>query len=151
MSQIQNIINAVGAIEVSTTSKTPITFDLTNARDSVRTTPARVVFPMQTGDNEGRDMSFVTLGTLVTIEWTLADLMLYSPVKAGTTLQSALPELVTYVGNYIATIKTQHKLGLSHVTVTSVDYEWNQFIFPENSKNEYYGVLMMLKIKEIIP
>jgi hypothetical protein len=149
MSQITQIIDAIGNVSVNTLSKTPKVYSLDNASNSVKGTPARVVFPMQTGDNDG-DMVAVTLGGGVVVRWELADLMLFAPIKNGSTLQASLPELVTYVGNYITQFKAQLKLGLKQVTIESIDYEWNQFVFPEGSKNEYYGVLMMLTVKEIV-
>ena len=158
MSQITEIVQAIGNIEVGSLSEVPTIFKLDNAKKSVATTPARVIFPMQSGDNEGRDMNYISLGNLATITWVLADLMLYTPVKEGSTLQGALPELVAYVGNYVDAFRTQRKLGLTHVTIENIDYEWNQFIFPEQPRgerqkkpvNEYYGVLMTLSIKEIL-
>jgi hypothetical protein len=150
MSQIKEIIREIGETVVETTNYTPVVFSLSNAADSIRATPARCVFPMQTGDNEGRDMQFLTLGNMVSITWDIADLMLYKPVKKGSTLQASLPELVDYVGNYVTAFQARKKLGLTHVTLESIDYEWNEFIFPEKSANKYYGVLMMLTIKEIV-
>jgi len=150
MSQIRAIIQAISDVAVATDSQTPVVYSLENAVDSVKGTPARVVFAFQTGENEGRDQGFITLGNRMSITWYIADLMLYKPSKRGTTLQSAVPELVSYVGNYALAFQNYRKLGLKLVTVEAIQHEWNEYIFPENSDNRYYGVLMTLSVKEII-
>ena len=150
MSQITEIITAIGNVNVDTKTLTPVVFSLENAKDSVRATPARFVFPIQ-DDNEGRNTTFLTLGTMQSVEWMLADIMLFSPAKKGATLQAALPELVAYVGNYIEAFKTRRKLGLQHVTVENIDHEWGRYAYPLGTDNDYYGVLMRLTIREIIP
>jgi len=150
MSQILQIINAISQIEVNTLSKTPVIFDVDNPQLSIKGTPARVVFPMQLGENDGKNMEYISLGNVVSVSWNIADLMLYKPVGSNSRLQSSLPELVAYVGNYVTAFKIQRKLGLQHVTIENIDYEWNQFEYPEGSENEYYGVLMMVQVKEVV-
>jgi hypothetical protein len=150
MPQIIAIIEAIENTSIGALTETPFVFKLKESTDSVRQTPSRVIIPMQ-NDNEGSDMEYLALGgSLASINWTLADLLLFKPAGENISIQSALPELLAYIDNYILAFQSFRKLGLTHATIETIDYEWNIFTFPEGSKYNYYGVLMTLRIKEII-
>ena len=148
MSQIKAIIDAISAVSVGTETQTPTVYDVDNAISNLKGTPARIVFVLPMGTNEGRDTRWVTSTTMVTT-WDIADLLLYDRVKKGSTIHTATPELVGYVSNYLAAFKS--KVGLlSGVTIENIEAEWDVIEYPPESGNEYYGCLMTLTVKEII-
>lgn len=150
MSQILEIITAIGLVEIETATQRPIVFDVENAVSSVRKLPARVIFPVQLETNEGTTRAS-TLGNnpILTHTWTLYDLMLYHSASNTSNKLQFMPELVTYAANYRTGFKTNLKLGLRGVTVEKITTEWNDYIFPADSKNKYHGVLATLTVKEI--
>lgn len=151
MSQISDIISAVEALTVVAGSKTPVVFGVDNAVDSVRQTPARVVFPIQSGDNEGQSFEPLTLGGSLIGNWQIADLLLYAPVKKGMLLAQSMPHLLTYQANYLTAVKNNKKLGLNHCTIINTEIETNSYEFPQGTENEYFGVLCLLTVREVIP
>jgi hypothetical protein len=146
---ILGIMDAIGALSIGTSSKTPIVHKASEAVESIKVTPARMIFCLQMGESEGRSITTVSLGRTQTATWQITDLMLYSSAKKGTLL-SASTELVEYVDNYISVMQDNQKLGFPLVTVEGLDIEWGEYPFPPKSKNVYYGVIVTLTVKEII-
>jgi hypothetical protein len=151
MSNIEDALTALTELTINTKTKTPVVYGIKNGVHSVRGTPARVVFPMQVSTPNGQTMQRVTLGGRgsALITWVVADLLLFDSVKQGTTLQSALPELLQYVVNYIDVIRDNMSIT-ENIKIESIDYDWDVFTFPENSNNQFYGCLMTLSLKEIM-
>lgn len=152
MSQILEIITAIGLVEIETATQVPITFGVENAVTSVRKLPARVVFPVRLETNEGTTTA-KTLGQSPILEhiWTLHDLMLYHSASNTSNKLGFMSELVAYAANYRSAFKSKRKikLWLPGVTVEKITTEWNDYIFPAGSDNVYHGVLATLTVKEI--
>ena len=145
---IKTITDAISAISVSTATKTPTVYDIDNMKIP-KSLPARSVFALPMGSNEGRDIQFVTSSTMLAT-WDIADLLLYDGVKNNSTLHSVTPELTEYVSNYLTAFKSQQGLGLNGVTIENIEAVWDEFEYPAKSDHWYYGVSMTLTVKEII-
>ena len=150
MSQILEIIQAIGNVSVNTATQTPIVYGVEDAVKSVRTLPARIIFPISTGDNEG-ETRYVTLGNTMEHTWTIVDIMLYHSKSNTSNQLMFMSELVSYVANYKAAFqsKANQGLGLDQVNIVGFDTQWVDLEFPEKSDNEYHGVICTLEITEI--
>ena len=153
MSQIDKILTAIGELSVSGLTQTPVVFPISEATESVKGTPARVVFPLPLGDSEGREISHVSLGRTMVVSWQIADLMLWASAKNGT-LHDATPELIAYSKSYINVIQDNKNLSLSQVKIEEITLEWGEFEYPpgggKKNPNRYHGCLVMLTVKEIV-
>lgn len=153
MSEITSIYTALAAITVTTTSgSTATVFDLDELKNRINTSdlPVRMLLPV--GDDtrgEGREGAFVAIGTTMTIDWQVSDLMLWQPLGQGEGLREYAPELVDYCGKYIDAMRT-FKCPTSNSSLTGVYmmpgiYEW-----PMGEGVYYAGVLCQLTIHEVL-
>jgi len=86
MSVITKVYDALEAKSVTTTSgKTPVVFGLNELLENITTSqlPCRLLLPVGGTPGEGRDLSFIAIGTGVTINWQITDLMLGRRVSRG--------------------------------------------------------------------
>jgi len=152
MSQILDIVKAIGLVSVETASTTPVVFGVENAMSSARKVPARFIFPVQLETAEGTT-TYKTIGSNPVLEhmWTVYDLMLFHSASNTSSKLQFMPELVSYAANYKTAFKSKanQKLGLQHVTIEEIVTEWDDYTFPPKSNNDYHGVLVQLTIKEI--
>ena len=150
MSRIRQIIEAIGNQPVGTLTHNPVIYSLDNAKKSVKSVPARVIFPMQLAENEGGvvRVSFGTSPTLV-LDWMIADMMLHTPVSKSSTIHHTLVDLAEYAGQYASVFQSNMSL-LEKVTIEKINYEWGEYEFPAKSGLVYYGCLITHQIKEIL-
>jgi hypothetical protein len=150
MSSITSIYAALAAVTVTTTSgKTPTVYDLDELPESISTAilPARLLIPVGSNPGEGRMAEFYAIGTQMTVNWQVSDLMLWQASEQGRGLQEFAPELVDYCGKYLDAMRA-FRCPVSDTALTSLDmipgiYEW-----PVSSGNFYSGVLCQLTIQE---
>jgi len=151
MSVITNIYDALEAKTVTTTSgKTPTVYGLDNLPEKIETAhlPCRLLLPVGGNPGEGRDLSFIAIGTGVTINWQVTDLMLWQASEQGIGLREFAPEIVDYAGKYVDMLRTfrcpYQNTALESASMTPGEYEW-----PRGSGRFYAGVLCQLNIKEV--
>jgi hypothetical protein len=150
MSSITSIYAALAAVTVTTTSgKTPTVYDLDELPESISTAilPARLLIPVGSNPGEGRMAEFYAIGTQMTVNWQVNDLMLWQASEQGRGLQEFAPELVDYCGKYLDAMRA-FRCPVSDTALTSLDmipgiYEW-----PVSSGSFYSGVLCQLTIQE---
>jgi len=65
-----------------------------------RDLPCRMLLPSTTGD-----LTFVSFGTLNSIDWVIRDLCLWAPIQSGGVEKHA-GSMVTYIKDYVAKLKT---------------------------------------------
>lgn len=151
MSEINDIYDALEAITVTTTGgKSPTVYNLDELPKSIDTArlPCRLLLPVGNNPGEGRDASFIAIGSAMTINWQITDLMLWQATGQGIGLPEFAPELVDYCGKYLDAMRTfkcpSSNSALESVNMTPGIYEW-----PMASGKYYSGVLCQLNIKEV--
>lgn len=150
MSVITQVYNALEAVTVTTTSGvTPIVYDLDELPESITTAhlPCRLLLPLGGNPLTEREGSFYAIGTGVTVDWQISDLMLWQASEQGIGLREFAPELVDYCGKYVDAMRTfkcpYSNTALTGFSVTPGEYEW-----PRGSGRFFAGVLAQLVIKE---
>ena len=86
MSVIMKVYSALEAKSVTTASgKTPIVYGLNELPENITTSqlPCRLLLPVGGTPGEGRDLSFIAIGTGVTVNWQITDLMLWQASEQG--------------------------------------------------------------------
>jgi hypothetical protein len=152
MSVIMKVYSALEAKSVTTTSgKTPTVYGLNELPENITTSqlPCRLLLPVGGTPGEGRDLSFIAIGTGVTVNWQITDLMLWQASEQGIGLREFAPEIVDYAGKYVDMLRTFRcpyaNTALESASVTPGEYEW-----PRGSGRFYAGVLCQLNIKEVV-
>ena len=153
MSEITSIYTALEAVTVTTTGgDTPTVYGLDDLKQSMESAdmPCRLLLPV--GDDtrgEGRDAQFVSIGTTMTVDWIVSDLMLWKATEQGLGLREFAPELVDYCGKYLDAMRSfkcpSSNSSLSGVSMIPGIYEW-----PSMSNKYYSGVLCQLTIHEVL-
>lgn len=153
MSVITQVYNALSEVAVTTTGGvTPTVFDLDELPQSVSTAqlPCRLLLPVGNEPGEGREGTFIAVGTSMVIIWTINDLMLWQPINQGTGLKEFAPELVDYAGKYIDAMRTFGKCPYANTTLESVSISPGVYEWPASSGNNYAGVKCQLQIREVL-
>jgi len=152
MSIVTNIYDALAASDVTTTSgKTPTVYNLDELPESITTAhlPCRLLLPIGGNPNEALEGQFIAIGTTVTVNWQVSDLMLWQASEQGLGLREFAPELVDYCGKYVDAMRSfkcpYQNSVLEGFSVTPGEYEW-----PRGSGRFYAGVLAQLSIKEVL-
>lgn len=148
-SQIEAIFDAVANLSVTVDSTAVTGRTLAESSTVVNVTPVRIISPLS-DKNEARQAVQFTLGNQFSVDWTLTDLLLFRDTRDGTGFEYDMAHLVDYLGAYIDVIRVNRKLGLSQVTITSVDIEVGVYEYPANGGKYYHGCKGTLKIKELI-
>lgn len=152
MSIITNIYDALAAKDVTTTSgKTPEVYNLDSLPQAIETAhlPCRLLLPVGGNPTEALEGQFIAIGTTVTVNWQVCDLMLWQASEQGLGLREFAPELVDYCGLYVDMLRTfkcpYTNSVLEGFSVTPGEYEW-----PRGSGRFYAGVLAQMNIKEVL-
>lgn len=151
-SQIKEIFNRIAAIGIMQNGSPIIGRDLLNISTVVNETPTRIISPL-TDKNEGKKATIMTLGNQSQVDWTVTDLLLFRDTSDGTGLEDDMRWLVEYMGQYVVTMRENHKLGFTnyHVRITSVDVEIGVYRYPIAGDKFYHGAKATLIVHEIIP
>lgn len=152
MSVITTIYANLEAKTVTTTGGvTPEVYDLDELPESITTAhlPCRLLLPLGGNPMEAREGQFIAIGTGVTVNWQISDLMLWQASEQGIGLREFAPILVDYCGKYVDAMRTFRcpatNTALEGFSVTPGEYEW-----PRGSGRFYAGVLCQLNIKEVL-
>jgi len=151
MSIITNIYAALAAKTITTTSGvTPTVYDLDELPENITTAhlPCRLLLPVGGYPAEGRDAEFIAIGTGVTINWQITDLMLWQASEQGIGLREFAPELVDYCGKYLDSMRT-FKCPYTNSALESFSVMPGEFEWPRGSGRYYAGVICQLNIKEV--
>jgi len=152
MSMISEVYTALAALTVTTTSgKTPAVYNLGELLESVNTAnlPCRLLLPLGDNPGEGREGQFINIGSTITIDWQITDLMLWQASEQGLGLRQFAPELVDYCGKYVDAMRAFKcpvpNTALTNVYVVPGEYEW-----PRGSGRYFAGVLCQLQVNEVL-
>lgn len=151
MSVIRSIYNALEAVNVTDGTDTIVCYDLDELPKSIETAilPCRLLLPIGNNPGEGREGVFIAVGTTMTINWQISDLMLWEASEQGLGLSEFAPELMSYCGRYLDAMRTFRQpsgaSALESVEMIPGMYEW-----PIGSGKYYSGVLCQLSIREAL-
>jgi len=103
--------------------------------------PMRMLLPSTTGS-----LSYVSFGTLNRIEWVIRDLCLWAPLTSGSGVEKHAGSMVTYLKDYIATLKTIRN-PTSQSNITGVAFAIGPVPWAEN---DYWAIDVTLTVEEIL-
>jgi len=142
---------AAVSVKVGSTNIEPTVYELDELPENIATAhlPCRLLLPLGGDPTEGRDGEFIAIGTGVTVNWQISDLMLWQSSEQGIGLREYAPTLVEYCGKYVDAMRAFRcpatNTALESFSVTPGEYEW-----PRGSGRFYAGVLCRLNIKEVL-
>lgn len=152
MSTIKTVIYpAVAALSVSAAGKTPSVYALENSPNTLWTAnvPCRLLLPVAS-QSKSRSLNYLTLsGTTRTVVWQITDLMLWQAQAQGRGLDQVSGALVEYAAAYIAAVSGKQAFA-ARTTLEDVTLEPGIFNYPLRSELWWYGVEVVLTLKEII-
>lgn len=152
---MSNILTAYDNLEdttITTTSGvTPKVYNLGDLPDSMDTArlPCRLLLPLGNTPGEGRDGSFLGIGSSATIQWTVNDLMLWKASAQGVGLREVAEDLVDYAGKYAEAMK-DFKCPAADMVLDSWVSTPGEFEWPRGSGRFYAGVACQLVITEAL-
>ena len=111
--------------------------------------PCRVIMPY-TPRGEGRDWSFIALGTLAKVTWRVSDMLLWRPIASGLGPEDVAGVLIDYVGHAADVLRQHRSLGLAQTHITGARYTYGTFFYPEQSDSAFLGVTIELDIEEVL-
>ena len=152
-SAITNIYASLADLNISMTDGTrPYAYDLDELPESVTTAqlPCRLLLPVATMPGEGREGTHIAIGTAMSINWQITDLMLWQPSEQGLGLREFAPKLVEYSGKYLDGMRTWGKCPSANSTLQSVSITPGEYEWPRGSGRFYSGVLCVLQILEVV-
>lgn len=151
-SHISDIYAALQALSVTMSDGTiPRAYGLAELPESINTAqlPCRLLLPVGNEPGEGREGSFIAIGTGMTIVWQVSDLMLWQASEQGLGLREFAPKIVEYAGKYLDAMRgfkcPYQDSSLDGVTIVPGEYEW-----PRGSGHFFSGVSCQLQIKEVV-
>jgi len=131
---------------------TPYAYDLDELPESITTAqlPCRLLLPVATMPGEGREGMHIAIGTAMSINWQITDLMLWQPSEQGLGLREFAPKLVEYSGKYLDGMRAWGKCPTSNTTLQSVSITPGEYEWPRGSGRYYAGVLCLLQVLEVV-
>lgn len=153
MSQITAVYAAIAGMTVTTTGgKTPTVYNLSSLMNSVETAhlPCRLMLPIGNNPGDGREGQYIAIGTTMTVDWQINDLMLWQTSQQGLGLQEFAPQLIDYCGKYMDAIRSVGKAPASNCTLTSISLTPGEYNWPAGSDKWFSGVLCQLTIHEVL-
>ena len=147
MSQIIEIFAAIAAYSPTYDSDVTVSVrnmeDIQNILNSGDLPVRMLVIP---GENTDADLSFVTLGKTMLVQWEILDRLYLRVPSHGRGLQDCTEDMIKYVKSYVTVIKNNRApTSQSHVVSVRFQpgiYEW--------AGEQYAGVDVRLLIEEII-
>ena len=136
MTKLREIYEAISEMKVGDVKAR----NLDKLKLQVRKTPVRMLLPDFTGDQE-----FVAIGTLTNTTWSIRDLCLWQPRKAGTGIEQCANDMLAYIELYGAAIRTMRS-PVPGSTIVGVSYQMGSVPF---AGNEYWAVNIVLEIEEL--
>lgn len=151
-SNITGIYDALVAMSVTVSNKTPTVYGITGLPNTVATAdlPVRIVEILGSNAMEGEGLPR-TIGAnpQISANWMLSDLLLWLPQAQGAGVKQVAQTLVEYSGLYIDAARAIRAIT-SNASIMSVSPVAGVYEYPLNSGILYYGVAVKVKVKEII-
>ncbi len=146
---LSSIITSLAGKSVSVGSITPVVYYGSTLPGSATTaqTPCRLLFAANP-EGKGAGGDFVAVGTMISVNFQLSDLLLWRPVAQGIGRADVDHHLVEYVDNYNAMLRTWRNAGQSAAVVNSWQATPGVFEYPEASGQQWWGLLVVLTITE---
>ena len=151
MSAIDSIYSALSSMSVQFSTDTQYQVHTWNytALDGSKMPACPQRYLACSGSLDG-DMTFVALGKLTSINWSVVDTLLLKPATEGDALKENNGRIVTYIAAYIAALRAMRApTAQSHVTNMKIVpglYYW-----PDDTAGvPYVGVQITLTIQEVI-
>ncbi len=102
--------------------------------------PLRLLLP-----STGGNMSFVAIGTLQKLDWTITDVCLWAPLGAGGIQQYAGP-MLNFIREYIAALKSL-RAPTSQSYVTGVAFQMGPLPWGDD---DYWAVSTTVQVSEVM-
>ena len=106
-----------------------------------RDLPMRMLLPSTTGD-----LTFVSFGTLNSVDWVIRDLCLWAPLVSGTGVEKHVGSMVTYIKDYIAKLKTMRNPS-AQSEIVGVAFAMGPVPWADE---DYWAIDTTLTIREIL-
>lgn len=104
--------------------------------------PMRILLPSTEGDINILGLD----NNILTVDWQIRDLCLWTPRLAGAGIEQYAEDMVTYIKDYIDLLKTNRNPGsnsvITGVNIVMLPLPWGE--------NDYWAIDIALTIKEII-
>ena len=152
MSAILDIYDVLATKAVTVQDITPTVYGLEHLPNAVEPAmlPCRLLLPMQPR-GEGRDWSFIALGTTAKLTWHITDLLLWRGAASGIGLEDIASVLVGYAGAYAEMLRGNRSMGQSQSHIVSARFVYGTFQFPESDQGmSFDGCAVELDIEEVL-
>jgi hypothetical protein len=150
-SAIDAIYTALGS-DIAPTPSTDITVHVEKygaVRDTLQADDLPLRKLQAFANDSGGEMAFVSLGTTITVTWTIVDRLYYRIATMGMGWQEFADELTKYAASYINIMRLKRALT-SQSHVTGISFKPQIFTFPEGGDTRVAGVDVILTIEEVI-
>ena len=147
-SNILAIYNTLAATEITVNTIAVTVYDADQLPNSVPAAnlPVRMLTPLAPfGLEAGATSTVIPMGgsTPYIVDWTIADIMLWKPVAVDIGVKAHAKELLAYCVQYLEMLKT-----VNLPIITSVSLVPDVINYPTQSAHWYYGVRVVLGVKE---
>ena len=147
-STILAIYNTLEATTITVGGVSVTVYDADELPNSVpaATLPVRLLTPLTPfGVEAGATSTVIPMGGSMpyVVDWTIADLMLWKPVAVDIGVKAHAKSLLSYCVQYLDMLKT-----VNVPIITSVSLIPDVINYPTQSANWYYGVRVLLGVKE---
>ena len=152
MSVVLGIYASLASKAVTIGGITPIVYGLEQLPDAVEPAmlPCRLLLPMQPR-GEGRDWSFVALGTTAKLTWHITDLLLWRGASSGIGLEDIAATLVGYAGAYAEMLRANRSMGQTQAHIVNARFQYGTFQYPEtDSGTTFDGCAVEIDIEEVL-
>jgi hypothetical protein len=135
---------AAGAGDVS-----PQVFKAPNLPNALETyhLPCRMLL---SGDEEGLtgEGRFVALGKLTAVTFQISDLLFWQPLAQGIGRSDVEANLVSYLDNYLAMLRSWRDAGQQQAHVVSFQADIARLEYPRDSGRWFWGVPCVVRVEE---
>lgn len=159
-SEISTIYTAIEDMSILVNGVMPNVYGLTGIPNSLPSAnlPARILLDLANA-GEGQTMEFRTVGSGINgggkqyVDWQFNDLMLYLPIAQGVGNKQVASALVAYLGAYIDAARANRELANTangSASITGLKVTPGVYEYPSGSGSQYWGVMAMVTVREII-
>ncbi len=110
--------------------------------------PARVIIPVGP-QADGKQGTFVYMGTALKVTWTIPDMLLLQPADQGSGISDYASNLIAYCGAYADLIRTLRN-PVSQCVLENLSFAPGIYTWPVGSGQSYAGVLVQLDYAEYL-
>ncbi len=138
-SAISEIYDALAGLSISGVRVRNI--DKAKIKVSASDLPVRILLPSTSGE-----LSYVAIGTLNKVEWSVRDICLWAPLSSGRGIEQHADDMVDYIKAYVAALKTLRNPTPQSV-ITNVGFQMGPVPW---AADDYWAVDTTLVIEEIM-